>query len=259
MKKSAPTLSGQVFLYKDVELLNSKVHSKLGIIADPNRFGFAAKECVLPLLTTEFCRAALHYPIVFAGEAKSPVAVMGTITGENLFINEDGSFAEDAYIPAYLRRYPFVLANEENGDRSLVCIDRSATVLKEEAENALFENGAPSPHLQNAIEFLNAFEVDARRTNTFVDLLKEYDLFEVKHTIFMPNPVNGQPTEPRTVADYYAISEAKFSALPEEAVKRLHDTGAMACIHAHFISLYNWERLIARSQKAAAPAAIAAE
>ena len=261
MVNSTPTLSGQVYLYKDIELLNSEVHSRLGLSSDPHRFAFAAKETVLPLLATEFGKAALHYPIVFAGEAKRPVVVMGTVAGQNLFISVDGSFAEDAYVPAHLRRYPFALADEADGDRSLVCIDRAAAFLNETQENALFVDGTPSAVLQNAIEFLNAFEADARRTDAFIALLIEHDLFEVKHTIFTPHHVEGQPTAPRMVADYYAISETKFAELSMEAVKKLHDTGALACIHAHFLSLYNWERLIERSLKAATAdsAALAAE
>ena len=60
-----------------------------------------------------------------------------------LFINEDGSFAMGGYVPAYIRRYPFVLASDEAQQRMVVCIERNATIFvdKKKADLLVLREG----------------------------------------------------------------------------------------------------------------------
>ena len=239
-------ISGNVLFYASPEPLNREQHGKLALVHKDKPYTFALNGTAVPLTVTEFAPAALSYPVIFAGEERVPLAVMGLNTGENLFIAADGGFEPGAYIPAYIRRYPFVLANDETQDRLIVCIDRGSDLLAEGGETPLFDvKGEPTEYTQNCIKFCDDFEIERRRTDSFVQLLKDNDLFELKKAVFTPTDANGQPGEPQTVAEYFGVSEEKLNALSPEKLKEFQANGALGQIYAHLISLISWDRLIA--------------
>ena len=239
-------ISGNVLFYNSPEPLSREQHAKLGLVHKDKPYGFALNGTAVPLAVTEFAPAALSYPIIFAGEDRVPLAVMGLNTGENLFVKADGGFEIGAYIPAYIRRYPFVLANDDAQDRLIVCIDRGSSLLAENGDTPLFDDkGEPTEYTQNCIKFCDDFEVERRRTDSFVQLLKDNDLFELKKAVFTPLDANGQAGEPQTVAEYFGVSEEKLNALPADKIKELQTSGALAQIYAHLVSLTGWDRLIA--------------
>ena len=254
-------ISGNVLFYASPEPLNREQHGKLALVHKDKPYTFALNGTAVPLTVTEFAPAALSFPVIFAGEERVPLAVMGLNTGENLFIEADGAFEAGAYIPAYIRRYPFVLANDENQDRLIVCIDRGSDLLAEGGQTPLFDaKGEPTEYTQNCIKFCDDFEIERRRTDSFVQLLKDNDLFELKKATFTPVDANGQPGEPQTVAEYFGVSEEKLNALPADKIKELQASGALAQIYAHLVSLIGWDRLIAlatlRQQQAPANGAL---
>jgi len=244
--QSTGGISGNVLFYVSPEPLNREQHAKLALVHNDKPYGFAATGSAVPLTVTEFAPAALSFPVIFAGEDRVPLAVMGLNNGENLFVNADGSIDPGVYIPAYIRRYPFVLANDETQDRLIVYIDRGSTLLSESGQTALFdEKGEPTEYTQNCIKFCDDFEAERRRTDSFVQLLKELDLFELKTATFTPTDADGQPGQAQTVAEYFGVSEEKLNALPVEKLKELQTNGALAQIYAHLVSLVGWDRLIA--------------
>lgn len=242
-------ISGNVLFYTNPEPLSREVHGKLGVSRVEKPFGFAKAGHVVPLTVAEFSLAALSYPIIFAGEQRQPLAVMGLNAGNNLFVKSDGTFEVGEYIPAYIRRYPFVLANDEKGERMIVCIERPAQIFKEEGfDMALFnDDGEPSEYTANAIKFCEDFETERRRTEQFVNLLTELDLFETKRAMFTPMSADGTAGQPQQLADYFGVSEEKLRALPDEKVIELHKSGALEKIYNHLSSLVGWDRLIAIS------------
>lgn len=247
------SLAGQVMLYNKPELLSKEVHGKLGVNPAPHRFGFAATAHVCPLTVPEFGPAALSYPIIFVGEDMNPVVVLGLREGQNLFATPEIGFELDAYIPCYIRRYPFVLATPEPGAdgeaRMLVGIDRGYEYIGEKAEYPFFESdGEPTQYTKNCIQFCNDFDTQVRMTRTFVDLLKQLDLFEMRSAAFTPQNPDGTPAgEPQKVADFFAVSEAKLAALPADKFAELRSTGALQQVYAHLNSLFGWERLMVRA------------
>ena len=244
----ATGLSGSVLFYTAPEPLNREQHAKLGLVHKDKPYGFAATGSAVPLTVTEFTMAAANFPIIFAGDDKVALAVMGLNTNENLFINADGSIELGTYIPAYVRRYPFVLANDDTDQRLIVCIDRGTDLLVEGGQTALFDDkGEPTEYTQNCIKFCDDFEVERRRTESFVKLLKDNDRFELKTAMFTPVDEAGQPTEPQKVAEYFGVSEEKLNALPAEKIKELQSSGALGQIYAHLVSLVGWDRLIGRA------------
>jgi len=243
----APQLSGAVLFYTRPEPLTREMHGKLGLKSAPNPYAFTRKTNVVPLMVTEFGPAALSYPVIFAGDAKLPVAVLGVSAEENLFVDEFGAYEPHAYLPAYIRRYPFVFANDGPNERLIVCIDRAAEVISEDYEVPLFDGDQPSEFTRNAIKFCENFETERRRTETFVELLKDLDLFDIRRAAHTPRRPDGSLGEPQQIAEYFAVSEEKLNALPAERLVELRDNGALGQIYAHLVSLGGWDRLIARA------------
>ena len=237
-------LSGNVLFYDQPEPISFEAHGKLGVTSSDKPYAFVAQTNVVPLTVTEFAPAALSYPIIFVGDAKQPVVTMGLRQNENLFV-DDGAFRSDAYIPAYVRRYPFVFANDDSQQRMILCIDRAAAFVGENAEIPLFDGDQPSAYVNNAMEFCNNFEQERLRTESFVKLLTDLDLFEVREANFTPRNADGSAAPAQKLAEYFAVSEDKLKALPAEKLVELRDNGALGQIYAHLVSLMGWDRLIA--------------
>ncbi len=240
-------LSGEALFYVAPEPLSKEAHAKLGLKTLENPYAFTAHTHLVPLTVTEFGPAALCYPIIFIGAEKTPVAVMGVNADENLFVDEKGGYAPDAYLPAYIRRYPFVLANDASAQRMVVCIDSKAPMIGESPDAPFFENGEPTAYTTGAIEFCNNFEQEAQRTLSFVTLLKDLDLFEDKQATYTPPNADGTPGAPQVIAEYQGVSEVKLNALPAEKIKELAGNGALAQIYAHLVSLLGWDRLVVKA------------
>jgi hypothetical protein len=240
-------LSGNVLLYTQPEPLNPELHGNLGLKRSPNPYKFAARTHAVPLQVTEFGPAAINYPIIFAGESKQPMAIMSIRQGENLFISADGFFEPDAYVPAYLRRFPFVLADDPQNERLIVCVDRAAEALVPGGEVPLFDGENPSEFTKSAIEFCTNFESERQRTESFVKLMQELELFELKEAFFTPTNADGSPAQPIRLADYFAVSEEKLKSLPAAKLAELRDSGALGQMYAQITSLFGWDKLVART------------
>jgi hypothetical protein len=246
--------TGNVLFYSKPEPLAKELHSNLGVKRMDGPFRFAKTGHAIPLTVGEFPLAAVTGPIIFVGDEKLPIAVMGLNAGENMFVKDDGTFESGIYIPAYVRRYPFVFANDDQNKQMVLCIDRAAEFIVDKGyDMAFFEpNGEPTEYTKNCIEFCNNFEVERQRTMSFVQLLKDLDLFETKTANFTPANPDGTAGEPQKIAEYFGVSEEKLNAVPADKFIELRDNGALGQIYAHMHSLVGWDRLIALAMTRAA-------
>jgi hypothetical protein len=65
----------------------------------------------------------------------------------NSFVGDSGQWRSNTYVPAFIRRYPFVLAQSDN-DEFKVCFDEAYAGWNEEEGRELFaESGENSPYL----------------------------------------------------------------------------------------------------------------
>jgi hypothetical protein len=241
-------VSGNVLLYERPEPLDARRHGNLGLSKTDKPFGFVAKQHFVPLHVGEFGPASVNYPIIFAGEARAPLAVVGITAGENLFVAEDGGYRPGVYVPAFIRRYPFVGALDEVAQKMVVCIDRASDLWIEGGGDVpLFENGQPTEFTKSCIEFCGQFDADRRQTDLFVKMLTDLDLFESRQTTFTPRMAEGVAGEPQLVAEFFGVSEEKLKALPTDKFLELRDNGGLGQIYAHLISLFCWDRLVAES------------
>jgi len=251
-------ITGNVLFYSQPEPLTPELHGKLGVKRMDGPFSFARVGHAIPLTVGEFPLAAVTGPIIFVGDEKLPIAVMGLNAGENMFVRDNGMFEPGVYIPAYVRRYPFVFANDQANNQMVLCVDRKAEFIVEGGDMPFFENGQPSEYTKNCIEFCNNFEIERQRTLSFVQILRDLDLFEQKTANFTPMNPDGTPGQPQKIADYFGVSEDKLNKLPTDKLVELRDNGALSQIYAHLLSLVGWDRLIALAMARAPQEPVAA-
>ncbi|MGB3455686.1 MAG: SapC family protein [Litorimonas sp.] len=245
-------VTGNVMFYNNPVPLTRDKHKGHGVVPVDRPFEFVAESHFVPLTASEFANAAASFPVIFAGEDRSPLAVMGIRAGENLFV-EDGLFNNDFYLPAFARRYPFVLAADKDNDRFVVCVDEAATcVTEKDVQQPFFDGEELSSFTQEAFEFLQSFERDRQATLAVVQELRDLDVFEPKEMHFQGQNADGTPAERQKIADYYAVSETKLRELPADKIKSLSERGILAVVHAHLISLGNWQRLVNMTLRRAA-------
>ena len=237
-------VSGNVMFYKNPQPLNKDNHQKFGVKPMDKPFEFMADQHFMPITAPEFGSAAASFPIIFAGEDRTPLAVMGIRTGENLFVTE-GQFEQDYYMPAFARRFPFVLAGDNANDRFVVCVDEAAECVTDKGPTQMFFDGDDtSAFTKEAFQFLQNFERDRQTTDLLIQRFKELDLFEQKEMNFQGQNADGTPAERQKIADYFAVTEDRLKALDAKTIKELTDNGYLAVAHAHMVSLGNWQRLV---------------
>lgn len=240
-------VAGTMPLFRRVAPLVRDRHGGAALAVSDAPFGFARASATVPLTVDEFERAMLDYPIVFVGPRRRPLAVTGLAPDRNLFVEADGRYAKGAYIPAYLRLYPFALARVDGGERAVVCIDEGAESLVDAGAQgavALFAAGEPAPVVRDTVTLLEAYHDAAARTDAFGMLLDEVDLLEPRQAHLHPSGAGDGPT---LLLDYAAVSRARLMALPAEKLAHLRDNGALAAIHAQLFSAVNWDRLAMRA------------
>lgn len=230
-----------VLFYEKPVAVNREQHRTAKIGNVPN-FSFAGKTNSVALTVVEFVEASKEYPIVFAsvGDRRVPVALLGLRDNENLYVDEAGQW-DARYIPAFVRRYPFVLADKGNNE-FVVCVDEGSAAFNTEAGQALFDDaGNNTPFLEGALNFLNAYQAQFARTEAFVTQMDALGLFTEMSA-------KTELTDGRTFMfnGLYIIDEKKLLELPEDKAAELLKTGQAAWIYAHLMSLSNLSRLVDR-------------
>ncbi len=253
---------GQILFYRQLEPLSQEKHRGLGVSQVQNPFSFLAETHLIPLTVDEFGLAAVCYPIIFDTQTKTPLAVMGLRPGMNVFLAGDGALDPEVYLPAFARRYPFLpiiaggpqpqaapAQNGQEGDRVLVCIDRAAKMVSSSPELPFFEGDQPSRYTQEAIQFCREFDVLGRRTQEFVKLMEDHNLFELTPLALPRAKPDGTPDEPQKIGEYLRISDQKVNALPKDTYLELRDRGVSAVMHAHLLSLGLWPKILSRAAR----------
>ena len=164
-----PLFYKRVAVVDEAKLSNSSLKEQIG-------YDFARDTAIVPLIVTELFTAASTYPIVFITEpVPSVLAVLGLRQAQNLFVSGDGSKWDAPYVPAYVRRYPFVFLRHDNDDLTL-CIDEAANALEPGRARPLFEDGKRTPLIERALQFCIEFQRGHLATEAFMKALIERDL-----------------------------------------------------------------------------------
>ena len=231
---SAPQPNLPVF-YQDLTPLNSRDHATWKS-RSTDRAPWLAGFHAVPLTVEEFPAAARNFPIVFStGDAPVPLALMGLNEGTNVFVDADGKVTENIYIPAYVRRYPFLLAKlTPNSDELSLCFDPSTDLVGEfEEGNALFVDGEASENTKALLGFCEQFEQAGMKTQAFVEEL-------TKHKLLMDGEVAIQQDgveQPFIYRGFQMIDQEKLRDIRGDVLRSWNQNGLLPLVYAHLFSL----------------------
>jgi hypothetical protein len=221
--------------YNDLTPLSSNLHAGYRIRPTEKPTYFANVHAV-PLTIEEFIHAQRSYPIVFSvGDTPVPLALLGLNEGVNVFVDDDGKAVHPFYVPAYVRRYPFMLARLAPDAQELsLCFDPTTDMVGDFKEGeALFEKEKPTERLNAILKFCEDFEMAAQRSAAFVTELKAMDLLIDGEVAIQPEGSD----KPYLYRGFQMISEEKFQNLHGDQLRKLNQNGILPLIMAHLFSL----------------------
>lgn len=233
----------EMIFYERVVALNDKTHADLKVRPADN-YLFAAKTNSVPLLISEFLECAREYPIVFTRSEAGyvPAALLGLRESENLFIGPEGKW-DARYVPAFVRRYPFVPGKGAQGEM-LVCIDEASPCFDTDVGEPLFRAGKPTAQLDHAMKFLGEFHQATLATEALGQRLEALGLLRQADSLAQLNDGRQFRLNGLNVVD-----ESKLRNLDRDVVHELFVAGSLALIHAHIVSLGNLGALADRLSK----------
>ncbi len=225
--------------YKNPTPLDKQKHGDMGL---KKNFSFAFTEGVnaVPINLIEMPQICHFYPIAFSpDDSATPVAILGLRDSENLFLQENGQWEENAYIPAYIRRYPFIFSELPGGEQLTLCVDMNDDVIEEGAEQKFFdENGEATQLSQSALEFCKSYHAAAQQTLEFSqDIAMSGLLVEREAQINVGNKARIN------FSGFKIIDEKKLAELPDEKFLEWRNKGFLPFLYAHLFSGAQWQNL----------------
>ncbi len=219
--------------------LDAKKHANLGLKQNFG-LGFATGVNAVPINMIEMPQICHFYPIAFSPDGNAtPVALLGLRDSENLFINEKGEWEKDAYIPAYIRRYPFIFSEMPNSDQLTLCIDMKDDLTDEKSAQKFFDkDGKPSLLAKNALEFCKSYHAAAQQTTEFSKALAASGLLADRQA-----EINVGEGRKINFSGFRIVDEQKLAALPEKDFLEWRKKGWLPFLYAHLFSGAQWQRL----------------
>lgn len=236
-------MSTQLLFYKEAIPVSKDQHAAFSIDTTQD-YSFASGVNSVPLTATEFPFAARDYVIVFAGaETPMPTAILGVQQDKNLFVSGEGQW-QGRYIPAFVRRYPFVFSSSEDGNTFTLCVDKEFKGLNEDGRGErLFDDaGEKSAYLDKMLNFLQEYQLQFKRTQTFCEKLKEFDLLEsMQAQISLPSGSQ------QSLTGFQVINRDRLKALDGDQLAELAKTDALELAYLHLQSMNNFSAMAERA------------
>ena len=244
MASAAPQAASLPLLYKDLMPISHQEHATWRYRTVESAL-FLRSEHAIPLTVEEFTIAQRFYPIIFsAGDNPVPLALMALNEGMNTFIDDAGKMVQEAYVPAYVRRYPFLLARlQPEGDELSLCIDPTSDAMGPYDDgDPVFDGDQPSEATKAVLGFCEQFEQAGMRTGAFMDELKSLDLL-MEGEVSIQTDENAQPFVYR---GFQMVNEEKLRDLRGDQLRKIMQSGMLPLIHAHLFSLALMREIFAR-------------
>lgn len=240
---SAPQAALPLF-YNDLMPLNSRDHGTWHS-RTTDKAQWLADQHAVPLTVEEFPQAQRHFPIIFSsGDNPVPLGLMGLNEGVNVFIDAEGALTGPVYVPAYARRYPFMLAriNPQSEELSL-CFDPTTDLIGDFKDGQpLFDGETPTESCKATLNFCEQFEIAGQKTNTFMEELK-------KHELLMDGEVAIQQEgkeQPFVYRGFRMVDENKLREVRGDVLRGWNQSGLLPLIFAHLFSLELMRDIFAR-------------
>lgn len=235
-------MAPQLMFYEKVAPVSPQRHGNWSIEAGAD-YDFARKVNSVPLAAIEIPHAAREYTVVFAqaGPDVVPVVILGVKNDENLYVTEDGKW-HAKYIPAFVRRYPFVFSPSEDGKTLRLCVDESWKGCNQEGRGqALFdEKGERTPFLERLLGFLQDYQQNAQRTKAYTKRLQDLGLLEMKTAQFTLGD------QKMALQGFMAVNRDKLKELPPETLQEMAKTNELELTYAHLLSMNNLQLMLER-------------
>jgi hypothetical protein len=253
-------MATQLLIYESAVPVSGERHRDASVAVGAD-YAFARKVNSVPLMAVEFPHAAAEYPIVFAGAegAVMPAVILGLRGNENLYLTPKNGWSAK-YVPAFVRRYPFVFSTVDDGKSFMLCVDEAFPGFNREGrgQRLIADDGKATPYVEDVLKFLQEYRAQFNRTREFCRKVKELDLLE---------PMQAQVelgAERLSLRGFWAVNRARLKALPGDKLAELAKSDELELLYAHLQSMRNFnglkERLVlAEGGKAKAAAAPEAE
>ena len=244
-------MAKQLLIYEKATPVTTQRHGDWSIRAGSG-YSFAGDINSVPLTTVEFANSASEYSIVFTGDGDQimPAVILGMRDKENLYLQDDGKW-DARYVPAFVRRYPFVFASSADGKTFTLCIDEEFEGCNSEGKGErLFDaDGNQTQYLKGVLAFLQDYQAQFERTRAFCRKLKELNLLEPMQAM-----VTLGTGEQSSLAGFMGIERDRLKALTGEQLAELARTDALELAYLQLHSLRNLSALANRMTPAQAAA-----
>ncbi|GAA5051508.1 SapC family protein [Erythrobacter westpacificensis] len=244
---SAPKASLPVF-YNELIPLNSNDHGDWNA-RSVDKAPWVVNNHAIPLTVEEFPSAQRNFPIVFSsGERSVPLALMGLNEGVNVFFDDEGAprDATPPYIPAYIRRYPFLLAKlDPNSENLSLCFDPTSDLIGkfDEGQKLFNDDKEPSEHTKGLLQFCEKFEEAGNRTQLFMQELEAHDLLMDGEIAINRS---DKPDQPFVYRGFRMVNQEKLRQLRGDQLRKWNENGLLPLIFAHLFSLDLMRTIFAR-------------
>ena len=229
-------MTKQLMIYERAVPVSSQSHREWSVKMG-NDYSFANSVNSVPLLAAEFRTAAQEYAIVFAGDGNDvvPSVILGVRDGENSNVDADGAWTGN-YVPAFLRRYPFVFSRSDDQKEFVLCIDESFDGFNTDGKGErLFDSeGERTAFLKDKLTFVSEYQALFERTAVFCKRLQDHKLLDEAQAQF--NLADGQTA---ALSGFFTINREKLKALPSEVLLEMMGTDELELCYAHLFSLGN--------------------
>ena len=236
-------MATQQLFYQTAVPVNVQRHKNWSVKTGET-YRFAAKVNSVPVTAIEFAEAASEYPVVFAGNEQTvfPSVILGGRENENLFVDADGRWL-GKYIPAFVRRYPFVFSQDEEGTKFTLHIDETFEGCNQadRGERLFDADGEQTQFLKTVLNFLQDYQARFRRTQAYCARLLELKLLQ---------PMQAQFTlssgEQRSLSGFMTVDREKLKALPAETIADMMQKDELECTYLHLASLRHFQDMLER-------------
>ena len=232
-------MATQLLIYETAVPVSAARHRDASVEVGAD-YAFARNVNSVPLMAVEFPHAAAEYAVVFAGaqDAVMPAVILGMRGNENLYLAHGKWSAK--YIPAFLRRYPFIFSTLDEGKSFVLCVDEAFPGFNRQGrgQRLIGENGKATPYVENVLKFLQEYQAQFNRTKEFCRKVKELDLLEP-----MQAQISMGSGERLSLGGFWAVNRAKVKALPGDKLAELAKTDELELLYLHMQSMRNFNAL----------------
>lgn len=253
------TVPALPLFFKDLVPLSTSLH-KDWKLQTQDKAPFLIGQHAIPVTIDEFILASRFFPIVFSsGATPVPLALMGLNEGVNVFVDAEGKLSKPVYVPAYIRRYPFLLARLREGTEEMsLCFDPTAPGVGADIDGApLFDGDQPSQATKDILNFCEQFETAGQRTQAFMDEVLKLDILMDGEVAIQPDGAE----QPFIYRGFKMVDEEKLKDLRGDTLRKISQNGILPLLYAHLFSLQLMREIFAEQMAAgqiAVPAPAAA-